>query len=327
MAFAEPPSYTAYRTSGGIVLDGILDESDWALAPSLGDFSFPWWSEGTKEQTEAKMLWDNTYLYIAISCDDRYIWADHVNTYDWTYKDDCAEFFWNPSPDQSDTYYFFEMNCIGNILCVWDYQGEFLENKARLPRIATAVNGTVNKDYNVDTGWVLEIAIRFDDYTELYDGRTPDPGDVWRVNVNRCGGQKNAQYSQWSPSRTEQPNFHRPEDFGYLSFSGKTVENQTGIDNSLTEPEALTLSTYPNPFNPSVTVSFNLAKAGKTSLEIYNIAGQKVATLADGHFPAGVHEVRWNALDADGLSASSGIYFAHLRSNGVIMTRRMLLIR
>lgn len=309
------------------MLDGVLDEEDWALAPSLGDFTFPWWSEGLKEQTDAKILWDDTYLYIAIACNDRNIWADHVDTYAWTYKDDCAEFFWNPSPDLSNTYYFFEMNCIGNSLCVWDYQGDFLENKARIPRIATAVNGTVNKDYDFDTGWVLEIALRFDDYTELYDGRTPDPGDVWRVNVNRCGGQTNEQFSQWSPSQTDSPNFHRPEDFGYLQFSGKTVGTQTDIDSVENTPGLMHLSTYPNPFNPSVTVSFSLADAGNATLDIYNIAGQKVATLADRHFTAGIHEVTWNGLDADGTRTSSGIYFAHLKSNGGILTRRMLLIR
>jgi len=54
-ALADVPEHTVYRTTGKIVLDGIIDEADWAAAEPVGEFVFPWWTEGEKEQTEVKM--------------------------------------------------------------------------------------------------------------------------------------------------------------------------------------------------------------------------------------------------------------------------------
>ena len=65
------PEYVVKRTTEKIVIDGILDEADWQAAKSVGDFKFPWWTAGDKEQTEVKMLWNDTFLYVAWKCSDR----------------------------------------------------------------------------------------------------------------------------------------------------------------------------------------------------------------------------------------------------------------
>ncbi|UCE24995.1 MAG: T9SS type A sorting domain-containing protein, partial [Candidatus Zixiibacteriota bacterium] len=79
---------------------------------------------------------------------------------------------------------------------------------------------------------------------------------------------------------------------------------------------------YPNPFNPTTEISFALANPGPVSLTVYNITGQKVATLAEGHFGAGVHTVTWNAA-----KVSSGIYFYRLEAGDVRETRKMVLLK
>ncbi len=79
---------------------------------------------------------------------------------------------------------------------------------------------------------------------------------------------------------------------------------------------------YPNPFNPVTTIQFSLEKSGKTVLEIYNILGQKVATLVDGNLNAGAHRYQWNA---SGLA--SGIYFYRLRSDNFVATKKMVLVK
>jgi len=215
---ADLPQYQVKRTTGPIVLDGILDEADWAAAQSFGDFVFPWWTEGDKEQTEAKMLWDDRFLYLSFVVQDKHIWADHFNTDDPCYQDDAVELFWNPDPANLD-FYQFEMNSIGNLL---------LQQKSTLatimmPHIAHRIDGTLNDDSDEDTGWVLEIAVRFDEYPELNPGGTPKSGDMWRINLNRCGGETNQQFSQWNASATDRPNFHRPTEFGEIYFNADTV--------------------------------------------------------------------------------------------------------
>jgi len=139
-AFADTPEYVCKRTTEKIVIDGILDEADWQAAASAGDFVFPWWTGGEKEQTEAKLMWDDTYLYLSFRCDDKHIWADHYNTNEATYNDDCVELFWNPSPDKQDNYYQFEINCIGNLLSVLHK----VRSTIMLPHVAQTIQGTVS---------------------------------------------------------------------------------------------------------------------------------------------------------------------------------------
>jgi len=221
-AAEELPEYMVKRTTGKIVLDGILDEKDWDAAESFGSFVFPWWTEGEKEQTDAKMLWDSERLYLSFECDDKHIWADHYNTDDPCYLDDAVELFWNPNPEVDDDFYQFEVNCIGNLLL----QRKSTRDIIMIPYITQRIDGTLNDDTDTDTGWVIEMAVRFDEYPALNPGGVPEPGDMWRINLNRCGGKTNPQYSQWSPSATDKPNFHRPTEFGKIFFSAESVRQR-----------------------------------------------------------------------------------------------------
>ncbi len=227
-AFAEIPEYTVHRARAPITVDGLLDEMDWQVAPSTGAFQFPWYESGEKEQTEVKMLWDDTFLYVSYKCDDRHIWADHYTTNTHTYKDDCVELFWHPHNETGDwfPYFMFEINCLGNPLSVYNSGDKpILQNKILVPHIAQSIQGTVNNDADADTCWVIEMAVRFEDYPQLTT-RTPKAGDAWRVGLNRCGGKTNPQNSQWSPSQTPTHNYHRPQDFGRIVFSDLPVRRK-----------------------------------------------------------------------------------------------------
>ncbi len=74
------------------------------------------------------------------------------------------------------------------------------------------------------------------------------------------------------------------------------------------------LTAYPNPFNPSTTVSFRCAKAEPVTLTIHDALGKKVRRLVSEHwYAAGRHEVIWNGRDSLGRLAASGVYFVHLK--------------
>ena len=62
-------AYTIHRAGTPIVIDGRLDEPAWVGAPDVGAFVFPWYESGKKEQTVAKLLWDDENLYAAFICD------------------------------------------------------------------------------------------------------------------------------------------------------------------------------------------------------------------------------------------------------------------
>lgn len=84
---------------------------------------------------------------------------------------------------------------------------------------------------------------------------------------------------------------------------------------------------YPNPFNPSTTISFSLAKFGNVSMKIYNTRGQLVKTLIDGAMPAGRHSVLWAGVDEHGRPVASGLYFCRLTAGGKIMHSKMMLLK
>lgn len=72
------------------------------------------------------------------------------------------------------------------------------------------------------------------------------------------------------------------------------------------------LNAYPNPFNPNTTISFYLPKAASVKLNIYNLIGQKVASLANDVYEVGNHRIVWNGKDSEGRNVSSGVYFYKL---------------
>ncbi len=87
------------------------------------------------------------------------------------------------------------------------------------------------------------------------------------------------------------------------------------------------LGAHPNPFNPSTTISFELSKAGHVKLEIFNVNGALITTLADEVREAGRHDILWNGRDAKGVSVATGIYFYRLDAAGEIITKKMMLLR
>ena len=84
---------------------------------------------------------------------------------------------------------------------------------------------------------------------------------------------------------------------------------------------------YPNPFNSSTVIHFNLPTSDIADLSIYNIAGQKVATLAQGMRQAGTHVINWNGKDDNERLLTSGLYFYRLQSSTQQQTRKLLLLR
>ncbi|TKJ42558.1 hypothetical protein CEE37_02395 [candidate division LCP-89 bacterium B3_LCP] len=81
-------------------------------------------------------------------------------------------------------------------------------------------------------------------------------------------------------------------------------------------------SCYPNPFNPSTAISYDLPKAAHILLTVYDINGKQVAQLADGCQVAGSHE-----LIFDAVNLSSGIYFARLQVGNLQQTQKLVLVK
>ena len=93
-------------------------------------------------------------------------------------------------------------------------------------------------------------------------------------------------------------------------------------------PKAVDLfQNTPNPFNPSTLIQFNLPVAAVVRLEVFDLRGRRVATLAHDEYPAGIHAVHWSGKDDTGRPLAAGVYFYSLRSDGLSLTRKMVLLK
>ncbi|MCD6162765.1 MAG: DNRLRE domain-containing protein [candidate division Zixibacteria bacterium] len=96
----------------------------------------------------------------------------------------------------------------------------------------------------------------------------------------------------------------------------------SGINEQVDVPDNFTINAYPNPFNNSTTISYNLIKSSDVAVEIYNILGHKVKTLVNTVQHAGNYQVAWNAADL-----SSGVYFYTIKVGEIAQTKKLVLLK
>jgi len=93
-------------------------------------------------------------------------------------------------------------------------------------------------------------------------------------------------------------------------------------------PEEYSLSdAYPNPFNPTTTLSFSVPTEGPVSLNIYDMTGRLVSTLVDGNLKEGYHSITWDGKDSNGYAVSSGMYIYSLKGEGISITKKMVMMK
>jgi tetratricopeptide (TPR) repeat protein len=108
-----------------------------------------------------------------------------------------------------------------------------------------------------------------------------------------------------------------------LKTLGKTVaEDEKIVNTKQTETVTLESSNYPNPFNPSTTISYTLPEDGKVSLKVFDVLGREVTMLVNQVASKGKHSVVW-----DGTNYASGIYFYSITFKGETINKKMLLVK
>jgi predicted lipoprotein with Yx(FWY)xxD motif len=84
---------------------------------------------------------------------------------------------------------------------------------------------------------------------------------------------------------------------------------------------------HPNPFNPLTVIRFYLPEAQEIFLDVYDVAGERVARLAEGKREKGYHEVTWDGRNSSGEMCSSGVYFSRLKAGKSTISRKMVIMR
>ena len=188
----------------------------------------------------------------------------------------------------------------------------------------SSVNGGYNADYEY-SGFQLanseDEIILIDDEGRVadqvaYDSSFPylSGASMYLKNI----ASDNAIDTSWAMSET-------PYGDGDYGTPGRAWDDSTsaGIDDVIELPKEFVLyPAYPNPFNPTTTIRFNIVITDASLLEIYDITGQMVETLVNERLLSGKHEIIWNASNL-----SSGVYFVRLSNSTFRQTQKLILLK
>jgi hypothetical protein len=104
--------------------------------------------------------------------------------------------------------------------------------------------------------------------------------------------------------------------YDYLSIDMEGVPNEFTLHEN-----------YPNPFNPTTTLRFDIPEVSDITVTIFNMLGQKVRTFNLNNTPAGYHSIKWNATTDYGDPVGAGVYLYQLRANRFVKTKKMILLK
>ena len=210
--------YVVHRAARPIEVDGVLAEPDWDRAQKAG-FVRSLDGKPCSAATEARLLWDDAFLYVAFSSEDANVGSPFFKDDEKLYTSNVVEIFLNPSGDSSHydeievapTNALFDASFSGG-----PRQGMDLSWSSHT-RHAVHVDGTLNDPRDVDRGWTAELAIPFASLTGMPKPR-PERGDKWKFNLYRlrqCPGQPGEGQAYAPPMRGD---FHALDRFATLRF-------------------------------------------------------------------------------------------------------------
>ncbi|WP_281753212.1 carbohydrate-binding family 9-like protein [Neptunitalea chrysea] len=238
-----PKHYIVTKTTQPITIDGKASEKDWAKTSYTDSFIDIEGIKQPKYNTQVKMLWDDTYLYVYAELEEPHVWATLKQRDTIIFYNNDFEIFIDPS-NTTKNYGEIEINAFNT---VWDLHLDKPyrvsgkpNNHWDLKELKSAVNiqGTINNPKDTDTGWTVEIAIPLKAISELKGSHAiPKEGEQWRLNFSRVEWdydlingryyrkKKNSTFLpeyNWVWSNQKVINMHEPEKWGYIQFTEKT---------------------------------------------------------------------------------------------------------
>lgn len=136
-------------------------------------------------------------------------------------------------------------------------------------------------------------------------------------------GLKAGEYYKWRVSSSVDGNYPIPPSFGVF----KVADNVTGVEEEFIPTEFSVKQNYPNPFNPTTIIKYEIAEQSIVTINIYNMLGQRIATLLNNEKPAGSFEVVWNGTDDFGKKVASGTYIYRVTAGVNTISKKMVLLK
>ncbi|MBE0648002.1 MAG: hypothetical protein IH596_09475 [Bacteroidales bacterium] len=239
-------SYTCYRVSSGITVDGSLSDPAWKDIPWSAPFSDIEGDIRSKPPllTRMKMAWSDNFLYVAARLEEPHLFATLTERDAIIFHDPDFEMFVDPDGDAKN-YYELEINALGTEMDLFMSSSYIAGGKYNLSwnlegmHTAVKLEGSLNRPSDSDTAWTIEMAIPWQAFrSETHTDSIPGPGTRWRINFSRVEWNlavvgdvyqkvtdpatgKPLPEDNWVWSPTGVINMHVPEQWGFLEFSAK----------------------------------------------------------------------------------------------------------
>lgn len=211
------PTYVVPRLKGELKIDGKLDDAAWQTAPSTPPFVYTMTGGPAKSEVHAKLLYDDTYLYVAFDVQTADVWGTKTQKDEPIYGEQVVEIFIDADGDQK-TYNELEVSPHNvQFDAAFDYRRSDLQKAIQWDshmETAVQVQGTLDNPSDTDRGFTVEMKIPM---ANLYavPRLPPKPGDTWRFNLYYIDNKKN-DAEGFSPPLVG--DFHNLARFAYLKF-------------------------------------------------------------------------------------------------------------
>ena len=220
--------YIVRRANQAPDLSPDSDLSTWNAAETIHVDQFRPESSPHRPQTAARMLYDDTHLFVRFDVQDQFIRCIRDQYQDIVSRDSCVEFFLKPKTTTG--YFNFEINCGGTLLLY------YIEDPTRAPdaffrkfkplppelgrqvEIKSSLPRRIDPEITAATDWQMTVAVPFS-ILESYTGSlTPVSGQTWEGNFFKCGDEcSHPHWASWSPIEGVL-RFHQPQFFGQFHF-------------------------------------------------------------------------------------------------------------
>jgi hypothetical protein len=218
-------TYQVGRLVKPMVINADWNKPQWRRVEPLDIRLFMGAKPDHLPKTQAKVLYDEEYVYVIFRVKDKYIRAVETERHGRVWEDSCVEFFLTPGTDISNGYFNIETNCIGTLLL--HYQPRPDEDIRPLKpaecdrlEIATSLpKKVIDPEITEPLTWTLEYRVPVEMFGEYRQVVKPAPGVKWRANFYKCAETVSyPHWLTWSLVVNDVPNFHLPEYFGTLEF-------------------------------------------------------------------------------------------------------------
>lgn len=210
--------YNVKRSAQTVDVNDKWNESGWKGIKSVRIQNYMGKIPAFKPKAEAKMTYDDDYIYVIYRVKDRYVRSitEKINGPVW--KDSAVEFFFSPEADNPINYFNLEINCGGTPLLHHKKNRPSVEDIQKI-QIVASLPKVVDPEITKPVTWTMSFRIPLSMLEKYTNVVRPKPGVSWRANFYKIAEiNSNPHYITWNEVKNDKPQFHLPQFFGILKF-------------------------------------------------------------------------------------------------------------